>query len=115
MTYNDAAVSYIDIADATQAKRMPPWMPDPSYRHFKDENILSQSAIDDIASWVANGKLEGNPANAPTPPVYNPGSQLAQVDKNLQIPNYTVSLTTDEYRSFVIPSGYSTNKFFGAN
>lgn len=111
MAYTEASSPYIDIADAVSTKQMPPWKPDPNYRHFKDENVLSQSEIDDITNWVANGKPEGNPANAPTPPTYSTGSALGQIDKTLQIPTYTVSGTIDEYRSFVIPSGLIINKF----
>ncbi len=113
MTYAEASVPYIDVSDAVSTRTMPPWMPDPNYRHFKDENVLSQSEIDDINAWVGAGKPEGNPASAPTPPVYNIGSQLAQVDKTLQIPTFTVTATIDQYRSFVIPSGYNTSKFLG--
>lgn len=113
MTYAEASVPYIDISNAVSTKQMPPWMPDPNYRHFKDENVLSQSEIDDINAWIGAGKPEGNPANAPTPPVYNPGSQLAQVDKTLQIPNFTVTATIDQYRSFVIPSGFTASKHLG--
>lgn len=111
MTYNEASVPYIDIANAVNSGEMPPWKPDPNYRHFKDENVLSQSEIDDINAWIGAGKPEGNPANVPTPPIYTVGSELAQIDKTLQIPNFTVTQTIDEYRSFVIPSGYNADKF----
>ena len=111
MTYAEASVPYIDIAAATQSRIMPPWKPDPNYRHFKDENYLNQAQIDKIADWVTNGKPQGNLANAPQAPVYNPVTQLASIDKTVQIPSYTVSNNNDVYRTFVMTSGFSSPKY----
>jgi Secretion system C-terminal sorting domain len=108
MSYAEASVPYIDIPGSISSKEMPPWKPDPNYRHFKDENVLTSQEIQTLTDWVNGGWQQGNPANAPQMPVYNPGSQLSQVDKSLQCPTYTVAGTTDEYRSFVMSAGNSS-------
>lgn len=114
MTYTEASVPYIDIPNATFSKEMPPWKPDPNYRHFKDENILTSQQIQTLTDWVAAGWPQGNLANAPQAPVYNPNSQLSQVDQTIQCPTYTVSGSVDEYRSFVIPAGNSATEYLNA-
>ncbi len=111
MTYSEAAVPYVDLASAVQSGEMPPWKPDPDYRHFKDENTLTQAEITLIADWVNNGKPEGNPANAPVPPVYNPNTQLSVIDKTVQIPSYTLNDNADVYRTFVMTSGFTTDTY----
>lgn len=111
MTYSEASVPYVDLASAVQSGEMPPWKPDADYRHFKDENILTQNEINAITDWVNNGKPEGNPANAPAPPVYNPNTQLSVIDKTVQIPQYTINSSNDVYRTFVMTSGFSSDVY----
>lgn len=47
------------IAKVTSMRIMPPWPADPTYSHFIDENILSQSQINAISRWVKNNCPEG--------------------------------------------------------
>jgi len=47
------------IAKVTSMRIMPPWPADPTYSHFIDENILSQSQINAISRWVKNDCSEG--------------------------------------------------------
>lgn len=111
MTYTDAVSWSPGIVTAINSKQMPPWKADPNYRHFNGERVLSQTEITKINDWVANGSPSGNLATAPTPPVYAVGSQMPVIDKTLTIPTFTVSQNTDQYRSFVIPSGSSVGKY----
>jgi hypothetical protein len=105
MDYPDAVSEALNIQDAVNDGEMPPWPPDPSYRHLAHERVLSgveKAAIDD---WVNNSTPQGNMANAPTQPVYNSTATITNPDYIYQIPSYTVNTTTDLYRNFVIPSG----------
>lgn len=113
-SYNDAVANANAMALSTLNKQMPPWMPDPAYRHFKGERYLSQNEIYAIAAWASNGTPEGNPANAPAPPVFPSGSQLPQVDLTLTLPSYTITSNVDEYRSFPIPAGTSVNTYINS-
>lgn len=112
MTYADAYAKRFDMVNAISNGEMPPWPPNPNYRHFKGERYLTADQIALISAWNTNGAPEGNPANAPTPPVYNNNTQLPYIDQTLQIPNFTVpTITEDLYQCFVIPAGSASGKF----
>ena len=111
LDYNDAVVNAIDIADAVDTREMPPWPPDPSYRHLAYERILTQAEIDSIVAWVNNGVPLGDTSLAPTPPVYSGLAGITTPDLVTQMPTYTVNTATDLYRCFVLPTGLSAQKF----
>ncbi|MFI5173191.1 MAG: T9SS type A sorting domain-containing protein [Chitinophagales bacterium] len=111
MTYTDAVTYSPGIQTAVTSHLMPPWKPDPNYRHFKGERKLSQDEINKINDWINNGTPSGNLGNAPAPPVYTTGSQMPVIDQTLQIPTFTVTQTVDQYRSFVIHSGNTVGKY----
>jgi hypothetical protein len=96
---------------AVNAKRMPPFPPDLTYQRYTHERGLTQEEIDMITQWADGGMLEGNAANAPTPPVYNSVQEIASPDLTFQIPDYTVSVVNDLYRCFPVASGLSTDMF----
>lgn len=111
ITYTDAASHSLTIKDKVQSKLMPPWKPDPTYKHFKDERFLTATEIADIADWVDNGTPAGDLSTAPSPPVFPVGSQMVSIDQTITTPRFTITSTVDQYRSFVIPSGILTDKF----
>lgn len=111
-TWTDAQLNADAMLQAVETRRMPPWRAEPAYRHFKDENYLSDSEIQTIAGWVNGGQMPGDLSQAPPLPNFQNGSQLSAVDMSLLTPQYTVAQNTDEYRAFVIPTGVSTDKFF---
>ena len=111
ITYSDAVSHSLTIKDKVQSKLMPPWKPDPTYKHFKDERFLTTTEIADIADWVDNGTPVGDLSSAPTPPVFPVGSQMTAIDQTLTLPRFTVTSSVDQYRSFVIHSGISVDKY----
>lgn len=111
-TWSDAKNQAYSILSATGSRRMPPWRADPAYRHFKDENYLSDAQIQTIADWVNGDQPPGDLSQAPPLPNFQNGSQLSAVDLVLETPQYTVQQSTDEYRAFVIPTGVTTDAFF---
>ncbi len=104
ITYSDAVTEATSIQDAVNSGEMPPWPPDPTYRHLAHERVLSSAQKAAINDWVNNGTPQGNMANAPTPPVYNSSVAITNPDLIFQIPSYTVNTATDLYRNFVIPA-----------
>jgi hypothetical protein len=113
MSYTDAVDHAGAIKSHTQDGHMPPWKPDPSYRHFLGERKLSTAEIQAIADWVDNGTPLG-PGVSPAPPIYQAGSQLNQIDISATSPAYTVQKTTDDYRTFVMPSNLTTTQYINA-
>ncbi len=99
------------IKYATGIKYMPPWQPDPDYRHFLGENFLTDDEIDMIADWVDAGSPEGS--EDPTPfPDFPDGSVLGEPDLVLKFSESYLHKgnNKDEYRYFVLPTGLTEDK-----
>jgi hypothetical protein len=111
-TWTDAQNNAYGLLNSVETRYMPPWRALPSYRHFKDENYLTDEQIQTIADWVNGGQLPGDLTQAPPLPNYQNGSQLTAVDMVIETPQYTLVQSTDLYRAFVIPTGVTTDKFF---
>src|SRR5688500_16859586 len=79
-SYNQVAASAGMIKYVTGIRYMPPWKPDPNFRHFLDENVLTNQQIQQIQLWADNGVPEGNPALTPPVPTFPTGSQLGTPD-----------------------------------
>jgi hypothetical protein len=114
MNYQDGFDNAYDIGIAVSAHTMPPWSPDPDYKHFAHERVLSPSDVQAIQQWVAAGAPSGDLRFAPSAPTFNSNSQLGTADLSLRIPSYTVSSSNDVYINFVLPSGLSQSEFINA-
>src|SRR4030095_15977342 len=91
---------------------MPPWPPDENYRSLAHERVLTQDEIDIIAAWASGGGPEGDPGNAPAPPVFPSDWVISSPDITVKMPDYTIpSISEDLYRAFVIPSGNTVDQF----
>ncbi len=86
MSYRDVVAQAPVIKAVTQARYMPPWPADPAYRHFADENVLSEEEIALIGKWVDQGARRGEPKREPKPPVFTRGSQLGKPDLVVRMP-----------------------------
>jgi len=109
--YENAYEKRFSIQNQTELKQMPPWKPDPNYRHYAGETLLSEGQIQTIKTWVENDAPAGDLSQAPPNPVFNLGSDVGDPDHVLVTPFYTVTATEDEYRCFVIPNGLTQNAF----
>lgn len=112
MSYTDAYNYRSMIKTYVESKYMPPWPPDAQYKHLAHERVLSPSDINKISQWVSGGGVQGNTANAPTPPTYtNSSTQLSSVDFTGKMQSYMVNTGSDLYRCFVINTNFSVDKF----
>lgn len=113
--YTDALSMRAAIAHSVSERHMPPWPPDPNYRHLMGERILTPTEIDQINQWAQYGGPAGDLAQAPPEPVYAAGPQLANADLVVSIPPYvSQAMAGDEYRCFVVPSGTNIDRFISA-
>ena len=80
LTYADARKRARLIAEATQSRYMPPWLPESGLGKFDGENRLTPAQIDLIRKWASSGAPEGSPADSPPMPSYTPGWQLGPPD-----------------------------------
>lgn len=115
-TYAEVASHGQTIKYVTGTRYMPPWKPDPSYRHYLDENTLSNAEIQQIRDWVDNGMPQGNPALTPPVPTFPGGSQLGTPD--LVVPMRRAFTHQgngqDLYRIFVLPVNLPTDRDIAA-
>lgn len=116
ITYNDVFVYGEYIEMVTASGFMPPWIPDPNYRHFRGERVLSTGDKLVLSDWVAGGKQEGNPAANPGVPTFTNESVLGVPDLVLPMPEPWVQAgdMTDQYQIFLIPTGVTSTTYVRA-
>lgn len=103
--YRDVRDHARQIADATDRRVMPPWLPERGTGGFANARGLTDDQIAIIKRWVDGGAVEGDAADKPPLPTWPEGWQLGQPDLVLQMPEpYTLQATgTDVFRQFVVP------------
>jgi hypothetical protein len=104
------------IKFVTETRYMPPWSPDPKYRHFVGERSLTDSQIKQIADWVDGGMPRGNTDKEPKLPTFPTGSQVGTPDLVLTMSD-TYKLAgngKDDYKVFVLPSNLKEDKIVKA-
>jgi Tfp pilus assembly protein PilF len=105
LTYPDVKKHARQIAEVTQSRAMPPWLPEPQKLKFADELRLADREIDLIERWVEQGAVEGNPADLPPPRKFVEGWRLGKPDLILTA-NKPLTLPpsgTDTYWNFIFP------------
>jgi mono/diheme cytochrome c family protein len=116
LTYRDATAHALQIVELTRTKRMPPWHPERGFGHFKNERGLSESEIELIARWQADGMPEGDAADKPLPPQFSGGWRLGTPDLILRM-NKEFILPPggkDVHQHFVLPAGTRSDRLIEA-
>lgn len=112
MSYSDVVSNATYMRVKIESGEMPPWPADVHFSKLAHQRNLTDAEKASFIRWVENGKPEGNPANAPSAPVFGSSLEIPAPDLKIRIPNYTIPvITKDLYRCFVIPSGLSQQKF----
>ncbi len=113
ITYQDARPWAKAIRDAVVTRKMPPWFADAAYGHFSNDRTLSQADVNTLAAWADSGAAEGNRKDAPKPVEFTDGWNIPKPDVILEMPNdFQVPATgTIEYQHFVIPTGFTEDKW----
>lgn len=104
LTYADAAVRADDIGQATLARHMPPWLPEPGDVPIVGVRRLSQTQIDTIQRWIKDGAIEGAAADLPPAPAVSAEWQLGAPDVVLTMPRAYVLHPGDHdvYRNLLL-------------
>lgn len=104
-SYEEVSRKAQTIRLVTQDRYMPPWHANEEATAFLDVRRLTPAQITLIDRWVAAGKPEGNPADAPVAPVFTPGWQLGEPDLivKMALPYDVPADGPDIYRNFVLP------------
>lgn len=104
------------IAAMTEARRMPPWLPEPGSEPFVGERRLPDAAIGTLRRWAEGGALEGDPVVLPPAPRFAAGWQLGDPDLVVTMPEPFVVPASgrDVFRSFVVPVPTERDRFVEA-
>lgn len=126
LTYADVFAVYSTIEIDLLTSHMPPWPADTAYttsgyseQRFLHEKTITSAESDSILQWINDGALEGNPALAPTPPVYDDTKFKlnGNASLTLQTPafasNSSVS-NTNPINCFSVPTGLTQDKWLQA-
>jgi tetratricopeptide (TPR) repeat protein len=105
LSYADARRWAPQIVRVTQNHFMPPWLPEPGYGDFADQERLSAKDIELIRRWASSGTPEGNPSEAPPAPHYSTTWQLGTPDLVLSVknPTHVPASGKDVWINFVLP------------
>ena len=105
LTYADVKKRARQIAEVTEKRLMPPWLPDGPIGQFLQDRRLSPTQVELFRQWYRAGAPEGNPADLPPMPHWAGGWQLGKPDLVVQMPKpYTLQAEgRDVYRNFVVP------------
>ena len=116
MTYAEVRKRAEQIAEVTQSKYMPPWLPENPHGEFVGERSLTEQQIKNLKLWAEQGKIEGAPADLPLMPKFNEGWQLGQPDLIVKMPQtYTLRAGgKDVFRNFVIPVPLTKTRYVRA-
>lgn len=63
LSYKDVKKNANTILYVINNKIMPPWLPDTSYRHFKNERVLTSSEVIAINRWAKGGYVNNGSAD----------------------------------------------------
>jgi Flp pilus assembly protein TadD len=113
LTYGEVKSHARQIADITSRRLMPPWLPSPDSLPMEDDSHLSAEQIALFQKWVADGLLEGDPAQLPPKPKFTAGWQLGQPDLVLRATEpFTVPASgSDVYWNFIFRSPVKSSRF----
>ena len=124
MNYNDVYSNryWISYAiEGTEEERhgnpiMPPWPPDRSYSSFIGERYLTDEQIHTFLDWIEAGAPQGDPNLEAPLPEFQEGSSIGEPDIVFQLsePYFIEGNGEDDYRCFVIPTGFSEDKEIAA-
>ena len=103
LTYSDVKKHARQIAEVTEARTMPPWLPEPQKLKFADDLRLSEAQIKLFREWFDQGAIEGDSRDLPPLPKIAEGWRLGPPDliltaqKALTLPPQG----TDTYWNFI--------------
>jgi Flp pilus assembly protein TadD len=116
LSYADARPRAAAIARATESRRMPPWLPEPTEHPFLDERRLRDEHIEIIRRWVQAGALQGKPGDLAPVPARAYEWDLGRPDVIVRMPGpyRLMPGRRDVFRNVVLPLSLPSNRFVRA-
>lgn len=113
LTYADAHKRATKIAEQTQARHMPPWLPEGGDFPILGERRLTDAQIATIQQWVKAGMPEGDASDLPKAPSFPDGWQLGKPGL-VAMPDkpYTLQPSQDDvYRNLIVKTTLPSDAF----
>src|SRR6266478_6342116 len=116
LTYGDVKSHARQIADVTNRRLMPPWLPSLDGLQFEEDSHLSEEQIALFEKWVADGSPRGDPSQLPPVPKFSSGWQLGKPDLVLKAaaPFSIPASGSDVYWNFIFRSPVNLSRFVKA-
>jgi Tfp pilus assembly protein PilF len=116
VTYGEVKSHARQIADVTQKRLMPPWLPSREGLPLADDSHLTEPEIALFRKWVEDGMPEGDPAGLPPAPEFRSGWQLGEPDLVLRAATpFTIPASgSDVYWNFIFRSPVNSSRFVKA-
>ena len=101
------------IAAAVQMKRMPPWFADPHNGKFANDPSLTPQQIATISAWAEAGAPAGDSHDAPAPPKWTEGWNIAQPDLVINMPKPVLIPARGEveYTYEIVPTHFAAGRW----
>ena len=95
------------------SRRMPPWFADPCCGHFANDPSLTEEQVATIGAWVDAKAPAGDPHDAPPPPHWAEGWNIAEPDQVLPMPKpVAIPASGDvEYTYEIVPTNFNQDKW----
>lgn len=104
LTYDDARNRASQIAEVTESRFMPPWLPESGHEAYLGNRSLADEEITTLARWQREGAVEGDPAEAVALPKFGDEWQLGKPDLILESPEFHLPAEgKDRFRNFILP------------
>lgn len=118
-TYEDVVSTSSLALDAMESGRMPPWMPDPDCRRYRDERLMADEEIATFREWIELGHPQGAPVDSTdseTPANADEAEPLGEPDMVLKPSDaYQPTIEAgDEYRCFLLEGEFPDDTFLEA-
>lgn len=113
VTYQQTRPYAQAIRRAVTARKMPPWFADPCCGHFANDPSLSPGQIATLSAWAEGGAPAGDPKDAPAPPHWVEGWNIARPDVIIRMPQ-PVSIPAQgavEYTYEIVPTGFTRDQW----
>lgn len=112
LSYNEAKPWAAAIREAVVLRKMPPWKADPNVGRWSNDPSLTETEIAAIKAWADGAKPEGDPKEAPKPPVFTDGWRAGKPDAIITIPRYELAAKgADEYAYITVPTNFTEDRW----
>lgn len=102
-----------EIRKRVQARIMPPWFADPAVGHFSNDISLTSQQIEALSTWAEAHAPAGDPRDAPPPPHWTDGWNIAPPDTVIAMPKpVSIPASGDmEYTYEIVPTYFTEGEW----